>query len=78
MKRPARETKICNCAGCGHELESLWVDGVCVQSGVKGRIKGRPYCTFCLDSHKPPAGHYGPYKDDTSPGWENAVRALED
>ncbi len=26
----------------------------------------------------PPAGRYGPYKDDTSPGWDNMVRRLED
>jgi len=26
----------------------------------------------------PPPGRYGPYKDDTSPGWDNMIKGLED
>lgn len=37
------------------------------------------YCYLCDPCNgKPLGGNYGPYKDDTSPAWDNAVRALEE
>ena len=39
---------------------------------------GGGLCNECNPYHKPPPGRYGPHKDDTSPGWENTVRALDE
>ena len=41
-------------------------------------VEGGDICNACNPEHQPPAVHYGPYKDDTSPGWENSVRAYEE
>lgn len=67
------DVKVCNCANCGKELivrEKI--------SDVAGRIKGRPYCSGCLEAHKPPAGFYGSLLDDTGPWQDIAIRRMED
>jgi len=40
-------------------------------------VTGKPPPADLLPSG-PPAGSYGPYKDDTSPGWDDMIRRLED
>ena len=69
--------KVCNCAGCGTELKSVYSGSVRVTSEVHGRIKGRPYCHSCLAYHPVPPGSYGP-TDDESPGQSDAIRRMED
>ena len=70
------EPRICNCASCNKELVSLFVKGERTSTDIAGRIKGRPYCAGCLEIREPPAGivHGG----DLNPGWENAVKAMEE
>lgn len=66
------DVKVCNCAECGKEL-FFRSSG----SQVAGRIKGRPYCENCLETHSPPPGISGPM-EDTGPWQDIAIRNMED
>ena len=63
---------------------SRFLRDYCVSCGEPIRVirlyddNGAPLSHECNQcGHRPPPGHYGP-TDDTSPAWDNAVRALED
>lgn len=55
---------------------------------LAGRFGDRPYCGPCLawvtspasrrPQGTPPAGHYGPTRGETNPGWDDVVKAAED
>lgn len=89
------EIKMCNCAGChcellGESMESWWHTLSPAQKKklprlVKGRILGRPYCTWCLEYRNPltsaSAGKVGARNmatEDDNPWQQNAVREMED
>jgi len=66
------DVKICNCAECGKELT------VCkLESQVAGRIKGRPYCSDCLEVLTPSSGTPSPM-EDTGGYQDIAIRIMED
>lgn len=69
--------KVCNCAECGQELRSFWLNGQRIGTTVAGRIKGRPYCLLCLTVHPPPPGLVRG-AEEPDPWQENAIRILED
>lgn len=50
----------------------------CLGCWEKIPFKTAKYCYLCdPEQGNPTAGGYGPY-DDTSPGWDNMIRAMED
>lgn len=65
---------VCNCCECGRLIRCDNLESRLAMS----RIMGRPYCGWCAATGKGgvPAGRPAT-ADDTSPGWENMIRALE-
>lgn len=80
------DLRVVNCVRCGELLcsrdESPLGKKISRSSGlepVAGRIKGRPYCDFCLRPNRPiqPGGGFYPL-DDTGSWQDIAIRAMED
>ncbi len=69
---------VLNCAECGRLCSRDGKTAKDYEIGlIRGEIKGHPWCKDCLTLRPPPPGSYGNTKGDTSPGWENGIRALE-
>ena len=70
--------KICNCAECNVKMSKSLTTKVKDVVPLGGRIKDRPYCGECLVSYHGIGGRSGIFKGEPSPGWENAIKAMED
>ncbi|KKN85912.1 hypothetical protein LCGC14_0273240 [marine sediment metagenome] len=85
MNRLPPEMVVVNCAGCRTVLrvdpQNKW-KGEAVPQRVRGRIKGKPFCSGCLDvSGAGISGLAGGMATDfgtPSPWHENSQRAAED
>lgn len=82
---PNPQLFLVNCANCGSEtIGTSTPEHVANFESQQrphlrrwgGRIKSRPYCAVCIQPSPPVFGRAEP-DGGTSPGWENAVRALE-
>lgn len=80
------EIKACNCASCGEMILGAGQEmdkNIRKDLGLKkmgGRIHGRPYCMGCVNARKSKWDKRVvrvTWKGETSPAWENAIRAME-
>ncbi len=78
---------VCNCSVCGALLSGRTMRPLLVgRTGsvpmkcppvVAGSVAGRPVCAGCKEPRPEPREARSAIADDTDPGWENVVRALE-